>query len=202
MVKARQRNVRSFIFIKGSAEETMCYVEKNAVLLQNFLLIFTYFLEENLKNLLLEKNLHFVENYLPKVPNLETDCNPTQKEQNSEESKKEAQNPSQEDSSTLQSPKTLFFHRTIRSGEEIISKSDITIFGRINSGALIQSEGNIQIYGEIDGNVFCNGEYMILGEVLQGNVLFGGEIIDKDKLKKGYNKFYKKQDEIIIEDLL
>ena len=202
MVKARQRNVRSFIFLEGNTEETLRYVEKNAVLLQNFLLIFTYGMEENLKALLKEKNLHFVENYLPKVQNLQSELSPLQEQNTNNQTIKEIPLQSTQDTQKSQEIKTLIFHRNIRSGEEIISEGDITIFGRINSGALIQSEGNVQIYGEIDGNVFCNGEYMILGEILQGNILFSGEIIDKDKLKKGYKKFYKKQDEIIIEDLL
>ncbi len=96
---------------------------------------------------------------------------------------------------------TLVFHRTIRSGEEIIAQGDLTIFGRINSGAHIQSEGNIQIFGSISGNVFCNGDYMILGKVVEGNVLFHGEILDKELLQHNQNKIYKKQNEIMIEEL-
>lgn len=42
---------------------------------------------------------------------------------------------------------------------------------------------------------------MILGKVGEGNVLFHGEILDKELLQYNQNKIYKKQDEIMIEEL-
>lgn len=59
----------------------------------------------------------------------------------------------------------------------------------------------MQIFGKISGNIFCNGDYMILGKVGEGNVLFHGEILDKELLQYNQNKIYKKQDEIMIEEL-
>ena len=42
MVEARQRSLRSFIFIAGQEEETIAYIQKHFVLLKDFLLVFTY----------------------------------------------------------------------------------------------------------------------------------------------------------------
>ncbi|MDE5602361.1 MAG: septum site-determining protein MinC, partial [Helicobacter sp.] len=96
---------------------------------------------------------------------------------------------------------TLVIHRTIRSGEEVRNEGDITIFGRINSGALIHSQGNIQIFGEVNGNISCNGEYLIITSFQQGNIVFSGEVIEKQRMGNGAKKIYKKNNKIVIEDL-
>lgn len=209
MVKARQKNFRAFIFTQGEEQETIAYIEKNFILLKDFLMIFTYPIKTTdstaLYDYLVSKNLNFIESLNTKkgetcgqiqlsLENAIHSMIPPNTTTNTESNAK-----SQEIESK-QKP-TLVFHRTIRSGEEIITQGDLTIFGRINSGAHIQSEGNVQIFGKISGNIFCNGDYMILGEVGEGNVLFHGEILDKELLQYNQNKIYKKQDEIMIEEL-
>ena len=192
MVQARQRNVRAFIFMQGEEEETIAYIQKNFILLKDFLLIFTYPLNDNLLKFLQTQNLNFVE-YKNTSKLAQQETSQTQPIQNTQES-------TQEKTPEI---KTLTLHKTIRSGEEIITKGDITIFGRVNSGASIQAQGNVQIFGEINGNVFCNGSYMLLGPTKEGNILFDGEIIDKEKLSsQGYKKIYKKNDTIVVEELL
>ena len=197
MVEARQRSLRSFIFIAGQEEETIAYIQKHFVLLKDFLLVFTYPITDKLLEFLHSQKLAFVEQknskkILSKLP--ETTI--------PQESitKAESTPPTSQDQELKN--ETLILHRTIRSGEEIISKGDITIFGRVNSGAMIQAQGNVQIFGEISGNGFCTGNYMILGPTKEGNILFDGEIIERDKLSQNYQKIYKKNNEIIIEDLL
>ncbi len=210
MVEARQKNFRAFIFMQGDAQETIAYIEKNFVLLKDFLIIFAYPVRTadstSLYDYLLFKNLNFIES--PEIKKGET-CGQIHLslENPPTHSAVSSNNHSSVDSSlesqTIkdEAKPTLVFHRTIRSGEEIIAQGDLTIFGRINSGAHIQSEGNIQIFGSISGNVFCNGDYMILGKVVEGNVLFHGEILDKELLQHNQNKIYKKQNEIMIEEL-
>ena len=221
MVETRQKNLKAFIFMQGDEEETLRYVQKNLILLKKFLLVFTYTLTSKLREYLNAEKLHFIENYslltnsTSPTPTL---INPTQDTANlpPQDSLKQDflkqpkpipnlsiqdSNPQKKSTLAKENPKTLTFHRTIRSGEEIISPNDVTIFGRINSGALLQVEGNLQVYGESNGNIFCNGDYMILGAVKQGNVLFCGEILEKNQLQKGYKKIYRKKNEIVIEEL-
>ena len=224
MVKTRQKNFRAFIFVEGETDETIAYIAKNLELLKSLLLVFAYPLRERVPLLeyLSAEGLHFVQ--ANSVENLGLESSVIKESHNfaninatqTHDSISPAQVPNKIDSapniesksvsksSTLDSTHTkdtLVLHRTIRSGEEIITQSDITIFGRINSGAHIQSEGNVQIFGAISGNVFCNGAYMILGKVGEGNLLFQGEILDKTLLQYPYNKVYKRQDSIIIEEL-
>lgn len=201
MVKTRQKSFRAFVFVEGEVEETIAYIDKNLGFLERFLLIFAYSLKgeyEPLHSYLIAKGLKFVESSKGMRLDLES------KTSNVISLKKGAERivaTRQKEMEKQMPANTLVLHRTIRSGEEIITKGDVTIFGRINSGAHIQSGGNVQIFGEIGGNVFCDGEYMILGQVGEGNVLFQGEILDKALLKHLRNKVYRQQDSIVIEEL-
>lgn len=225
MVKTRQKNFRSFIFIEGDTEETIAYIAKNLELLKSLLLVFAYPLNEHYAPLLEYLNaegFHFVQANNTEKLGLESNMmveshkvasidvtqmqmrdssSPAQTENTNFAVNVESQNVLESLLDSTHAQDTLVLHRTIRSGEEIITRGDITIFGRINSGAHIQSDGNVQIFGVISGNVFCNGTYMILGKVGEGNILFQGEILDKTLLQYPYNKVYKKQDSIIIEEL-
>lgn len=202
MIKTRQRNFRTFIFTEGEVEETIAYIKDNLGFLRSLLLVFAYPLRDTeLLGYLKQEGLRFI--FAQDFENLGLESKASQQKHTEQqnlkvESAKEVDFDLQKEDSVLQ---TLVLHRTIRSGEEIIAKGDLTIFGRINSGAHIQSEGNIQIFGEISGNVFCNGDYMILGKVCEGNVLFQGEILDTARLQSAQNKVYKKQDSIMIEEL-
>lgn len=225
MVKTRQKNFRSFIFIEGDTEETIAYIAKNLELLKSLLLVFAYPLNEHYAPLLEYLNaegFHFVQANNTEKLGLESNMmveshkvasidvtqmqmrdssSPAQTANTNFAVNVESQNVLESLLDSTHAQDTLVLHRTIRSGEEIITRGDITIFGRINSGAHIQSDGNVQIFGVISGNVFCNGTYMILGKVGEGNILFQGEILDKTLLQYPYNKVYKKQDSIIIEEL-
>ena len=81
--------------------------------------------------------------------------------------------------------KLKLYDRPIRSGEEIHESVPIAIFGRVNSGSKVFSDESISIYGTIDGLVQCDGDYIILsGMSPRGNLIFNGEIIDKDMIKQ------------------
>ncbi|WP_104722175.1 septum site-determining protein MinC [Helicobacter mesocricetorum] len=191
MLQIRQKNLKVFVCSQGEDKEIIEYLNKNSIFLQGFLLVFTYILSEELRNFLCSKEINFFEQSYKKgliLRDLKNnkDFSPIQKV---------------EKNSLQKVVNTLVIHRTIRSGEEVKSEGDITIFGRINSGALIQSQGNIQIFGEVNGNISCNGEYLIITSLQQGNIVFGGEIIQKQRLGDGAKRIYKKNNEIIIEDL-
>lgn len=208
MVKARQRSFRAFIFSEGDMQETIAYIDKNYILLKDYLLVFVYPLQKDteLYVFLSQKGLSFIES-IPK--NAMQNGNIKLEASGGDASLVKLKSASVIDAFSVESKvecskseKTMVLHRTIRSGEEIITQCDITIFGRINNGAHIQSSGNIQIFGNISGNVFCDGDYMLLGKVLEGNVLFQGEIVDKALLIYPYNKIYKKNDVIIVQELV
>lgn len=198
MLEARQKNLRAFVISQGNQEEIVKYIEQNHILLRSFLLIFSAgLLNEEIKQLLYQKELNFVEenpNNPLKISNSKTNTNAIEEIRIDNTSK--AQETKQE------TYKTKIISRTIRSGEEIISLGDLSVFGQVNSGAFLQSEGNLQIFGASMGDILCNGEYLILNAFEGGNVIFGGEIIEREKLlDKKAKKIYKKDEKIIIEEL-
>lgn len=198
MLEARQKNLRAFVISQGNQEEIVKYIEQNHILLRSFLLIFSAgLLNEEIKQLLCQKELNFVEenpNNPLKISNSKTNTNAIEEIRIDNTSK--AQETKQE------TYKTKIISRTIRSGEEIISLGDLSVFGQVNSGAFLQSEGNLQIFGASMGDILCNGEYLILNAFEGGNVIFGGEIIEREKLlDKKAKKIYKKDEKIIIEEL-
>lgn len=79
------------------------------------------------------------------------------------------------------------FTDLIRSGVEISSDDSIVIFNRVNSGAKINTKQNIFIFGKCDGDVKCDGEYMILSQIANGKVLFNGMAITQNMLKYKLN---------------
>lgn len=184
MVNVRQKNLRAFIFTKSDDDKVIAYLRKNSILLSDFILIFSYEIGYSVLECLKELNLNFVQE------------NNNQFHVAKESTNKEIQK--REYSDIL---KTLVLHRNVRSGEEIVSDGDITIFGNVNSGAIVQSMGNIQIFGEINGNVFCNGNYIIAGAVKEGNLLLNGTIVDKENLIGDIKKIYRVDNDIKIERL-
>lgn len=171
MVKVKQKNLKIFEFQESTPQELIAYLEKNAPLLRGFLLLFPFKIAKELADFLQKEGFLFFDstaNISPRTKESETRVHETPPQADKTESEE----------SELPREKTQIFQRTIRSGEDILAKGDVIIFGRINSGARIQSEGNAQIFGEIDGVVECRGESILLGKIAQGSVLFGGEILD------------------------
>jgi septum site-determining protein MinC len=77
---------------------------------------------------------------------------------------------------------------TVRSGEDIVSNGDVSVFSRVNSGAKIKADGCVEIFDIIDGLVECGGEYMLIKGIGKGTVFFNGTKLDPSgfngKLKK------------------
>jgi septum site-determining protein MinC len=77
---------------------------------------------------------------------------------------------------------TKIYDKIIRAGIEIDSDENLVFLNRINSGAKIKSSGNIEIFDECEGNVICDGDYLVIKKN-RGNIIFRGENIGKiDKL--------------------
>jgi septum site-determining protein MinC len=77
---------------------------------------------------------------------------------------------------------TKIYDKIIRAGVEIDSEENLIFLNRINAGAKIKSSENIEIFDECEGDVICDGDYLIVRKN-RGNIIFRGENIGKiDKL--------------------
>lgn len=195
MPKINQQNIRIFhILGENNDDELLAFLKKNLPLFKGYLLVFDYlsdivkdFLDSSDVDYIKNKHLNFIDN--------------------KEESKKilEQINTKQEDSALKENPlsiKSKFINKLVRSGESIIYSGDILVFNRVNSGALIEGKNNICIFGECNGDVKCDGEFLILSKITKGKVTFQGNIITANMLKYKLNLIYKDNNELNIKDIL
>lgn len=169
MVKGRQSHLKIFEIEPCEENRLMEYINRNCILLQNFLLLLSQEITPTLVAFLEERGLLFMES-----KTLEKLKRPTKKQ----ETTSVIDEVHLEHQPNLESIQAQILNRIIRSGEEILCEGDLIIYGRINSGARIYAKGNLQIYGEIDGAVECEGEFVLLTKIGQGSVLFAGEFLD------------------------
>jgi septum site-determining protein MinC len=87
---------------------------------------------------------------------------------------------------------TKIYDKIIRSGIEIESDEDLVFLNRINPGAKIKSTGNIEIFDECEGNVICEGDYLIVKKN-RGNIIFRGENIGEINKLTIFTKSGKKE---------
>ena len=169
MVKGRQSNLKIFEIEPCDENRLMEYINRNCVLLQNFLLVLSQEMTPTLAAFLSERGLLFMES-----KTLEKLKRPAKKQ----EVAPIIDDEHLENQPVAESIQAQILNRIIRSGEEILCEDDLIIYGRVNSGARIHAKGNLQIYGDVDGAVECEGEFVLLTKIGQGSVLFAGEFLD------------------------
>ena len=198
-MKVKFRNIRVFEVLIDDEKKFFEHFEKNRILLKDYILFLRGNVTSKITSFLERNDICFYEVEHCKLKNL---LNKSNKEiQKSKESLKEVKlnNTNEEKIST---EKTLVFNRPIRSGEEIVTKGDVVIFGRVNSGSKIKAEGNVEIFGDIDAMIECEGDFMILRKIGLGNVIFNGEILDRDLFKSdSVKKVTIKNGKIEIKDI-
>ncbi len=72
---------------------------------------------------------------------------------------------------------SMIYTRIIRSGEEINSDKHLVFLNRINAGAKIISSASISIFAECEGDVICDGDFIIVKYNKKGTIIFKGEDI-------------------------
>ena len=190
-MEVRQSKVATFFIDNSDEEQTLTYIEKNAPLLKGYLLIFSHEVSSQLKKRCDTWKLCFLHNSCGlknKVAKEKHEANVTTFE------KKDEKKISSQDSK-----KEIF--KTIRSGETLSFDGDLVIVGNVNDGARINSEGTLAIFGIIEGDISCNGSYLILSACHRGKVIFQGDVIN-DSIEGSHLKmFYKQNQELKIKEL-
>lgn len=172
----KQKNLRVFHIHIDKKEKFFEYFEKNSIILKEFFLLIDGEVDEQICEILEKSSICFknINNCSLKLTNVKKDI---AMPANEERKEKVIENVPKE--------KIKIYERPIRSGEEINEDLPVVVFGRINGGAKLFTSQSASIYGIIDGLVQCDGEYIVLNGIGQaGNLIFNGEIIDKNSLKK------------------
>ena len=176
----KQKNLRVFHIHIDKKEDFFDYFEKNKIILKEFFLLIDGEVDEQIYDTLEKDGICFknISECNLKLSNVKKEIVVPVKEEKKEEVEKKV-------FSSLPKEKLKIFERPIRSGEEINEELPIVVFGRINSGAKLFSSQSVSIYGIIDGLVQCDGDFIVLYGIGQaGNLIFNGEIIDKDIVKQ------------------
>lgn len=187
----KQKSLRVFEIEIDDEVEFFDYVNKNFIILQRFLLLLRGDITNNIIKFLNDNKIVFFDiNSIIDTKDIFSNGkfkNVEMKEHKKANDKKELEK--------------LIFNRTIRSGEEIISNTDVVIFGRVNSGAKIITTGNLEVFGRIDGLIECSGDYLIAKEIGNGDVIFNGEVIEKSIFNETIKQITLKNGSLIVKEL-
>ncbi len=171
----KQKNLRVFHITVEDEKSFALYIEKNKIILMEFFLLVDGEVSGAVTKILDDEGLCYKDISTCKLRFSGV--------------KRELEVPNVAKKDVLEEPvlkeKLKIYDRPIRSGEEINEELPVVVFGRINSGAKLFSSQSVSIYGIIDGLVQCDGDYIVLNGIgNMGNLIFNGEIIDRDILKK------------------
>ena len=175
----KQKNLRVFHINIDNNAIFIDYFNKNRVLLKEFFLLVEGQVDDEVINLLDDAGICFkdISSCNLKLASVKKEIETVKNEDVKEKV--------EETVKSLPKEKLKIFDRPIRSGEEINEDLPVVVFGRINSGAKLFSTQSVSVYGIIDGLVQCDGDYIVLNGIgSHGNLIFNGEIIDKESLKK------------------
>lgn len=178
-MKVTQKNVRVFHIIIEDETTFLDYFRKNSVLLKEFFLLIEGNVTKSIAFVLDQNGVCYkdVSQCTIRLGALKKET-PLVEAEPQEEKVVEPLTPNE-------SYKLKLYDRPIRSGEEIHESVPVVIFGRVNSGSKVFCEESVSVYGIIDGLVQCDGEYIVIGGISpRGNLIFNGEIIDRDKVKQ------------------
>jgi len=162
----KQKNLRVFHITVSSKEDFLDYLKKNKILLMEFFLLIDGEVDESIEKILESEGMCYknISTCRLKLSSVKKEIVPVTPKEDEQKQK--------------------IYERPIRSGEEINEELPVVVFGRINSGAKLFCTQSVSIYGIIDGLVQCDGEYIVLHGLSQrGNLIFNGEIIDKELLQ-------------------
>ena len=198
-MKAKQKKIRVFDIVIDSEEKFFEYMNKNLILLKDYLLLIDGNVTEKIEEYLEENSLCYVLQQNCNIKTIQTESHP-QPQPSEQETKVEiVKEVIYQESQKPQNTKVI--NKPIRSGSVIESEGDVVIFSRVNSGAKVISEGNISIFGEIDGVIEASGDFAVIKSIGKGYVIFNGDILEKDDFDGGLKKVLKTEDGYKIEDL-
>ena len=202
-MRAKQKKIRIFDITINHEKKFFDFLNKNYLLIKDYLLVISGNITPQIKEELDQKGLcYIIEDENCKIKKIEPKKEPPKKK---EEAKTPSGTYSLKDISGSFSPsyeKTKVINKPVRSGEVIETQGDVIVFSRVNSGAKVISEGNVCIFDVIDGVVEANGDYMILRKIDKGYAVFNGDILEKEIFDGSVlKKIIKTKEGFKIEDL-
>ena len=98
---------------------------------------------------------------------------------------------------------TLVVEKSLRSGETVISRGDVIIYGDVNPGAYVKAKGNITVIGALRGVAHITGEGKVYAAYMQPSQIRIGKVCSYNKKNDfvGAATAIAENDEIILQSL-
>jgi septum site-determining protein MinC len=196
---AKQKKIRVFEILLKDEGDFFAYVEKNLVLLKEYLLLIKGDYVESVEKFLDMNGLCYL--FIGEC-NLKNSTE-LMKPQSVSESGNSIVNTSKLDIGEVKkgSLPTKIIDKPLRSGTIFEYEGDIVMFARVNSGAKIICESNVQLFDKIDGIVESNGDFMILKSIDKGSVVFNGDILEQNDFNGVIKRVVKTDSGYRVEEL-
>ena len=189
-MKSKQYSVKVFEVQIDDEEEFISFFDKNFIFFTNHLISISGNVSEKIENYLKAKEVTYIVNVaLPK-------SKATKKSQVVQEEQK-PQEPVEEVRDNLK-----VIDKLVRSGQELKIAGDLLLLNRVNSGGSISIEGNLIITQIVEGDIRCNGNFMMLKASSKANIVFHNVEVDNSYLKERLNRVELKNNEITITPVL
>ena len=196
-MKTKQFSVKIFEVDFEDENEFISFFDKNYVFFMHHLISINGNITENVTKYLIEKNLKYIINTeLPKSrPSKMVQA--VNEEPKQEEIKTEIPLKIEKIQDNLKVIDTL-----VRSGQELKITGDLLLLNRVNSGGSIVIEGNLIITQIVEGDIRCNGNFMMLKASQKANIVFHDVEVDNKYLKERLNRVELENNEITITPVL
>jgi len=188
----KQYSVKVFEVTLEKEDEFISFFNKNYIIFTNHLISINGNVSEEIHNYLKEKNLKYIVNTdLPKVKTNKNSLNLLQ------ETKEEIKKPVEKIQDNLK-----VIDKLVRSGQELKIEGDLLLLSRVNSGGSISIEGNLIVTQIVDGDIRCNGNFMMLQASPKANIVFHEVEVDNKHLQEKLNRVELINNEIRITPVL
>ncbi len=184
----KQYSVKVFEVTLEDENEFIAFFDKNYVMFTNHLISIYGEVSPKIETYLQEKNLKYIVNtQLPK--NRASKSTPKEQVQEKKPVEKIQDN-------------LKVIDKLVRSGQELKIQGDLLLLSRVNSGGSIVIDGNLIITQIVEGDIRCNGNFMMLQASPKANIVFHEVEVDNKYLQDKLNRVELINNEIRITPVL
>lgn len=170
-MKSNQYSMKVFETTIDDDNKFISFMSTNYELFKNHLILIQGNISKNILDYLNDQSLKYINNFeLPRVKKIEAKYI---KPQEVKEIKKDH---------------FKIVTAPLRSGQIVKYNGDVLIFDRVNSGSKIITTGNIIALNIVNGDIDSTGDFIIIPDTNQSNIVFHGIKIDNGLLKDKLNK--------------
>ena len=171
-MQSSQYSVKVFETKIEEEDKFISFIETNYELFKNHLILIQGDISNNISEFLDKLGLKYLNNIsLPKAKKIQDNFIVIE-----------------ENKPKIQKYRLKIINEALRSGQIIEYEGDILITDRINSGAKIVSNGNIIALNIVNGDIYCDGNYIIMPQSQKANIVIAGHKINNLLLQHKLNK--------------